>query len=446
MLPLISAIVLLGPQVQDVRLAKAFRQERAGWVYVQLAGKPKSIGFQYGYLLGPEIDDAHKALKATDLGEKDWNWYREEGKKLFWSKLDPEYQEELAGMAEGLNARGYQYDVWDMLAFNSHIELSGYYLPWLKAKEGGPRLSGTRESCSAFVATGRHTKDGQIVMGHNLWWGYVMGQRFKAILDIRPEKGNRVMMDALSGMIHSGSDFAINSSGLMLCETTISGFHGFDPNGTPEFMRMRKAIQYGNSLDDMVRIFKTGNNGGYANTWLMGDAKSGEIGKLELGLKNVNFERTKDGYFVGSNFPEDPKLIREEVTWFNSNPRQNGCMARKERWQYLMKEHAGEIDAPLAKAFLADTYNQITGRKGASDSTLCGRMDGQGALHGATNAKVTTSELTKAMSFEAKMGITDGSTFRAAEFFEKFPRQRAVNQPWLRDMPAQPWTLWPGKG
>ena len=29
-----------------------------------------------------------------------------------------------------------------------------------------------------------------------------------------------------------------------------------------------------------------GNNGGYANDWLIGDNKTGEIALLELGLKN----------------------------------------------------------------------------------------------------------------------------------------------------------------
>ena len=441
MLPILSAILLLGAQAQDPKLANASRTEKEGWIYVRLEGKPKSIGFQYGYLLAPEIDDAHKALKATDLGEKDWSWYRTEAKKLFWEKLDSEYQEELQGIADGLTAKGYKYDVWDILAFNGHIELSGYYLPWLKSQESGLKLSNAKEACSAMVATGSYTRDGKIVMAHNLWWGYVMGQRFNALLDIRPEKGNRVMMDTIPGMIHSGSDFALNSSGLMLCETTISNFHGFDPKGIPEFMRMRKSIQYANNLDEMVSIFKTGNNGGYANTWLMADAKNGEIGKLELGLKNVNFKRTKDGYFVGANFPEDPKLIKEEVTWFNPNPRQNGCMARKARWEFLMTEHRGEIDANLARLFLADTYNQITGKKGASDSTLCGRMDSQGALHGATNSKVSTTDLAKNMSLYGRMGISDGSEFKAAEFYERFPRQRAKNEPWLKDMPSRPWVL-----
>ena len=52
---------------------------------------------------------------------------------------------------------------------------------------------------------------------------------------------------------------------------------------------------------------KDGNNGGYANNWLVADRKTNEIASLELGLKNVTLQRTKDGYFVGSNFPIDPE-------------------------------------------------------------------------------------------------------------------------------------------
>ena len=92
----------------------------------------------------------------------------------------------------------------------------------------------------------------------------------------------------------------------MITETTISDFDGFDPNGMPEFVRARKAMQYAASIDDFARIMKEGNNGGYANNWLVADRKNNEIASLELGLKNVTLQRTKDGYFVGSNFPQNP--------------------------------------------------------------------------------------------------------------------------------------------
>ncbi len=48
---------------------------------------------------------------------------------------------------------------------------------------------------------------------------------------------------------------------------------------------------------------KDGNNGGYANNWLLADRKTKEIASLELGLKNVTLQRTMDGYFVGCEFP-----------------------------------------------------------------------------------------------------------------------------------------------
>ena len=56
----------------------------------------------------------------------------------------------------------------------------------------------------------------------------------------------------------------------MVTETTISQFVGWDPNGRPEFVRSRQALQYAQTIDDYVRIMMDGNNGGYANDWLHG--------------------------------------------------------------------------------------------------------------------------------------------------------------------------------
>jgi hypothetical protein len=63
----------------------------------------------------------------------------------------------------------------------------------------------------------------------------------------------------------------------MITETTISQFIGWNSNGIPEFARARKAMQYASSIDDYIAIMRKGNNGGYANDWLIGDRKTGEI-------------------------------------------------------------------------------------------------------------------------------------------------------------------------
>jgi hypothetical protein len=70
-------------------------------------------------------------------------------------------------------------------------------------------------------------------------------------------------------------------------------------------------MQYSASIDDFARIMKEGNNGGYANNWLIADNKNNEIASLELGLKHVTLLRTQDGYFVGSNFPANPDCLEQ---------------------------------------------------------------------------------------------------------------------------------------
>ena len=95
---------------------------------------PSTIGFQHGYLLANEIEDAFPAVSADMMHSTncDWPFFREVAREKLWPKLDPEYQQELEGIAEGLNARtGSQFDVYDIVALNSFEEVPDYYVPWL---------------------------------------------------------------------------------------------------------------------------------------------------------------------------------------------------------------------------------------------------------------------------------------------------------------------------
>jgi len=181
-------------------------------------------------------------------------------------------------------------------------------------------------------------------------------------------------MDGLPGVITSDDDFGVNARGLLVTETTIAQFEGWDPEGKPEFSRSRKALQYSDSIDDFVKIMLDGNNGGYANDWLLGDNKTGEIALFELGLKEHSVRRTKDGCFVGSNFPVDPKLIKAETT-FDPTKKESSPNARRTRWEQLMSEHRGKIDLDAAKRFETDVFDVIEKKAGANDRTLCGRVE-----------------------------------------------------------------------
>ena len=80
-------------------LAKAYRFESGGWIYVHLEGSPHDVGYQHGYLLGPEIADAYAALslQMTHTTQRDWDFFRRAAREMLWPKIDPEYQAELQG-------------------------------------------------------------------------------------------------------------------------------------------------------------------------------------------------------------------------------------------------------------------------------------------------------------------------------------------------------------
>jgi hypothetical protein len=250
-------------------------------------------------------------------------------------------------------------------------------------------------------------------------------------------------------VIASDDDFGINSNGLMVTETTITQFNGFDPNGKPEFVRARKALQYADSIDDYVRIMLDGNNGGYANDWLLGDNKTGEVARFELGLKDHRIWRTKDGYFVGSNFPSDPKLTKEE-TDFDVNDMSSSPNARHVRWDQLMAQYKGKIDTTLAEQFLSDHYDSFEKKEDADERSLCGHVEDSARgvpqwdwkpYHpgGAVQGKVTDSAMTKKMSFWARRGHPCGADFLKDQFLAKHP-EYAWQSPVMTDMKAGPWS------
>ena len=357
------------------------------------------------------------------------------------------------GIVEGLHARLQieKYDKFDITALNGWIELAMYYIPYLDEKiKPGTGNNKAPSYCSAFIATGSFTEDGLIVMGHNAWVEYIVGERWNIIADIVPKKGLRILMDSFPGYIHSGDDFVINSAGILYTETTMSCFKGFSEDGVPEFMRARKAAQYANSIDDFIRVMSTNNNGAYANDWLVGDLKTNEIAKLELGLKNQRVWRTKDGYFIGSNFPSDEKLIAEETT-FDPKDSTLSVLVRKARWEQLMAENKGTISAEKAKLFEGDHMDASTGGVAFNSNVLCGHVDedpkglpefiwGPFFPGGSVQGKVTSARLAKELKLWARMGHPCGQDFIASQFFENHPEYK-WQEKYLKDMMANPWTL-----
>ncbi len=451
---LLTAFAASAAGAPDARLQNSYKFNEGGWTYVHLEGTPEQVGFQHGYLLAREIEDNVLVyqVEAPQHAKREWSFFRDAAKNVLWPHLDAEYQKELTGIAEGLKAHGSKLDVWDVVALNGYIELSSYYVPWLDAKEGKtaknePIAPG---KCSAFIATGSATKDGKIVIAHSNWSSYAEGERWTVVFDIAPASGQHILMDGMPGVITSQDDFGVNASGLMITETTLPMIKGFDVNGIAEFDRSRKAMQYATSIDEYAAIMRKGNNGGYANSWLIGDRKTGEIAYLELGLKNTPLTKKKDGYFVSSNFAADPALIREDTPGFDPGNAESTMNARHIRAEEFMKEHYGQLDTALAEAYLSDHYDTYEHKIDAGKRSLCGHEETSPVGEkvwgdppfdpaGAVTGKVMDSDLAAKMSFIGRAGHPCGEDFVAAPFFAAHP-EFAWQKPILHDMKAGPWT------
>ena len=105
----------------DSRLSKAYRFERGGWIYVHLEGVPHDVGYQHGFLLAPEIADAFASvsLNMTHSTQRDWEFFRRAAREMLWPKIDIEYQSELDGIVEGIQARKVKLDRDDIVAMNA---------------------------------------------------------------------------------------------------------------------------------------------------------------------------------------------------------------------------------------------------------------------------------------------------------------------------------------
>ena len=430
-------------------LSKATRHEKNGWTYLHIEGAPRERGFQHGYLMTKEIEEAIRMLSVSWNYQTamDWRWLIRKAAEMLTPKIDSENLAEIEGIAEGMKANGAETSRDELVALNGYIELISYWWPSVKDSMRSHSIIRPRLSCSSFIATGGMTSDGNIVLGHNTMDNF-NNPYCNLILDILPEKGHRIMMQSVSGFIHSETDFFITNAGLVGSETTIGGFFPFNPKGDPEFSRMRHATQYASSIDEWCGMMKENNNGGYANAWLIGDINTNEIARFELGLKYVGFERTKDGYFIGSNVAEDLKILRFETTTNETNIK-NSSVARRVRWKQLMKQNAGKINIKLAEAFEADHYDTYLKKINPGSRTLCGHQEIDPQLigndipfnpEGTLDGKVVDSRMAREMTFVARWGSACGLPFNKNKFIEEHPQFDWMNG-LIEDRPAEPWTI-----
>lgn len=383
----------------------------------------------------------------------------------------PELHEEMMGMAEGSGMH-----MNDIVLWNCYYTL-GYVvphlgklirdIPWLDRKYGeilreGQGAGGASEGgggqdrCTAFMAVGSYTANGKIVCGHNTFDNFIDSQYCNVMLSAEPTSGNSFIMQTAPCQVASGTDFYVSSAGMICTETTIGGFNAFRL-GDPICCRIRKAVQYGKTLDDYSRILQEDNGGDYANSWLVADIRGNQIMRIELGMRYVKIEKKRSGYFIGYNAPTDPRIRNLECmnTGYYDIRRHQG--ARRVRLTQLMEKYKGALTVPIGERILADHYDVYLNKINPCSRTCCSHYDWDAREfmsqsdrpkpyqpRGAMDGIVTDSSLASKLGVVGRWGSSCGAPFIAADFCAR-NIQWADQLPYLLDRPHQQWTLFTGR-
>lgn len=418
-----------------LRYGKGYRFPQKGWIVVHLEGEPYERGYQQGRLLANEIA-AHLRCFALILNPKSpndgWKTTRMFTNALFLRKYDPEFLEEMKGIADGASAAGARFDgrpidLVDVAALNSWAEIesldqanaatpTGLEDKIFRDPQPQAKPIPRPDHCSAFVATGPATADGKIVFGHITMFGLYPANFYNIWFDVKPTRGHRFVMCSYPGGIQSGMDYYINEAGLLISETTISQTR-FDINGTSGSSRIRKAIQYAKTIDEACEILRKDNNGLYTNEWLLADINTNEIAMFELGTHKSKLWRSSKnewfgdtpGFYWGCNSIKDMDVRLETIPSVKGKPA-NVVFRPHPRdvvWQKLYEKHKGKIGIEFGKE--------------AFSSPII-------AQHPASlDAKITTTDLAKQLKSLAFFGPPTGKTWTpTAKQKEMYPEIKAL--------------------
>lgn len=490
--------------------SKAYFYEERGWIYLYLEGEPANRGYQYGWLLADYIQlniDQNKALLA-ELYALDWEYLRTHAERLWAGVVSEEYQAELEGIVEGASQRGADFDYVDLLVLNGLEELccnwfptvqSAYYAELARGlwkpevSEGAEMPEGYEEregltgvpfgneednednedsndtaladtgvadhaidfdrvytkEAVALLATGEATEEGTLVLAHNTIASYAGTAFYNVWITIDPADGQQFTMQAAPGCIASGSEFYETES-LIVAATRIQDFCAYNEVGTPEFLRVREAVQYSESPDEFTKTLLEQNNGGLASSWLVGELETNEIMKLELGLSFYSTETLTNGCFISTGEVGDERIRATETTQSALSDARTGSSARSTRMTELVDAYYGTLAVETAQVILSDHYDSYQEQATASLRSICAHGETDDARftndpsispympYGAIDAKVISSELAKEHTVVARWGNACGRAFDSAEFLERH-QHAVVLTPYLYDRPSEPW-------
>ena len=232
-------------EAPDARLKGAVRRAPVnGWTYVRLEGTPAEIGFQNGYLLAPEIQDLEKvfSIELPHDTEQGLGVLPRRGRDVLWPHIEQRVPRRAAGhrrrpQGERRHARslGRRRD-----ERGARVELLHRGVRQAAPATSAPQSTPPRP----LQRVRRHRQLHEGRQDRHRAQQLDQLSRRRALDDRRSTCARPMaigfLMDGLPGLIHSADDFGLNDAGIVITETTITGFCGLRRQRRP---RVRAGAQ-----------------------------------------------------------------------------------------------------------------------------------------------------------------------------------------------------------
>jgi len=418
-----------------------------GWRQIELWGTSFEIGYAHGHLLHDVLSKIKESIPfevQQNFSKISYKKYSADCKRYILPKVRTEYPDiyrELEGIVQGAKSMGTSITMEDLIEWNALVGMNEFY----------NKQSCDQGRCSAFIATGNATKKGDIIMAHNTHSDFVSGQYLNIIMLITPVKGYQFRMQTAAGLVSSSTDWFLSSTGIIGCETTIAdvNYKADFISGTPYFCRIRKAMQYGKTLDEYVSIMLDKNSGDYPCSWLLGNIRTGEIMRFELGKMTHSVLRTMNGVFYGMNMAFDQELLDNEIKRVKYDFT-DSIGSRNHRFAYLLYDvYYGKLDIDVAKDIISDHYDSnlqtvVRNSMGIcrhdeydSDSPKHKRGHGH-RLYGSVDGKVVNSEMSKKLEFYGRFGSACGRSFSIDKHISEHPNYEKFRD-YVSNIKSEPW-------
>lgn len=371
-----------------------YLEQRGPFKILHVSGSPYNMGYQQGYLVGEEllpVGSLTLTSTALLLGGGDFD----AGYELMLfakNQIEPyvpdEYKEEMHGIADGAASVGCPLTYDDIFVMNVHVDALA--AAWEEYGEGAMDITVPYElehgpGCSSFAVWGNATKDGKLISGGTEDWHEFSTDAFGGIGDVTdgsvilmayPDDGYPFVATSATGLVACCQ--GMNAAGVTNCQKTSSSIHE-TLCGLGEFFQCRELSQYAGSVSGAVEILSGKHQRTRGLNWQVADAKAPNSGVIEVNateeavrygdtdnsLAAANHYACYPGYegYEGYNMVEGQaerygiswssiNTVEKWATYLQEHEKIDHTWARQARYEQLIAENHGNIDAELGKYFL----------------------------------------------------------------------------------------------